>query len=85
MIFRPPLEAYDVLIHLDKRQVSRRYVAVDAGKGDGAPRYVPLEEAGPETKRNMPVVDYDPTQSYLKELRVCKTFNKLNMIYNCRY
>ena len=63
-IFRPPLDDYDVLIELDRNQLPRHYQAVDSS--------VLIKQAKPKTaKQNaMPVVQFDPVQQYLAELKV---------------
>ena len=65
---RPPLDAYDVLIHLLPKQVPLLRRAVDP------PRVV--FSRGAEAGRAgapggaMPVIDYNPVALYLSELRV---------------
>lgn len=65
---RPPLDAYDVLIHLNPKQVPLLSQAVDPpavtfsrGIMDGN-----VAHSGGA----MPVVDYNPVSLYLAELRV---------------
>ncbi|XP_067887760.1 nucleolar protein 6 [Heterodontus francisci] len=67
MVFRPPLEIYDVIIHLNPKHIPRHLEAVDRPKvtysrgtlrNDAAVKFI-----------KMPVVDYDPVQCYLRELR----------------
>uniref|UniRef100_UPI00398EAFAB nucleolar protein 6 n=1 Tax=Pristiophorus japonicus TaxID=55135 RepID=UPI00398EAFAB len=67
MVFRPPLDIYDVIIHLNPKHIPRHLEAVDRPKitysrgtlkSDAAVKYL-----------KMPVVDYDPVQCYLHELR----------------
>ncbi len=75
MAFRPPLEAYDVLIHLDSKQVPLLAKAVDPPANTfqrGTCREQPFASGGA-----LPVVDYDPVRLYLSELRVCVVFNSL--------
>ncbi|KAK2165674.1 hypothetical protein NP493_1357g00033 [Ridgeia piscesae] len=64
-IFRPPLDVFDVIIHLEPRQLCRRYHAVDLCPG--VP--VPSHQGGAKGRRELPVVNYDPVQCYLHELR----------------
>uniref|UniRef100_A0A8C0EK39 Nucleolar protein 6 n=1 Tax=Bubo bubo TaxID=30461 RepID=A0A8C0EK39_BUBBB len=66
MVFRPPLEFYDVLIHLNPTQIPRHLESVDR----------PLKSFSRGVVKNstsvkilFPVVDYDPVQCYLQELR----------------
>uniref|UniRef100_A0A3B4DB22 Nucleolar protein 6 n=1 Tax=Pygocentrus nattereri TaxID=42514 RepID=A0A3B4DB22_PYGNA len=67
VVFRPPLDTYDVLIHLRSKQVPLSANAVDRptttvlrGNLDGEVR----SSGGP-----FPVVDFDPVRLYLSELR----------------
>ncbi|KAM6227048.1 LOW QUALITY PROTEIN: nucleolar protein 6 [Spheniscus humboldti] len=65
MVFRPPLDFYDVLIHLNPNQIPRHLESVDQ----------PLKFSQGMVKNStavkilFPVVDYDPVQCYLQELR----------------
>lgn len=75
MAFRPPLEAYDVLIHLDSKQVPLLAKAVDPPTNTfrrGTRREQPFASGGA-----LPVIDYDPVRLYLSELKVCLVFNSL--------
>lgn len=81
MVFRPPLEAYDVLIHLVPQQVPLLAKAVDPPAityHRGTYSGNPLASGGA-----LPVIDYDPVRLYLSELRVCVIFNSLllNLFY----
>lgn len=72
MVFRPPLEAYDVLIHLVPQQVPLLAKAVDPPPityNQGTYNGDPLASGGV-----LPVIDYDPVRLYLSELRVCVIF-----------
>ncbi|NWT53831.1 NOL6 protein, partial [Erythrocercus mccallii] len=67
MVFRPPLDFYDVLIHLNPNQIPRHLESVDR----------PVKSVSRGVVKNssamnilFPVVDYDPVQLYLRELRV---------------
>ncbi|XP_062369968.1 nucleolar protein 6 [Cinclus cinclus] len=66
MVFRPPLDFYDVLIHLNPNQIPRHLESVDR----------PVKSTSRGVVKNssamnilFPVVDYDPVQLYLQELR----------------
>lgn len=75
MAFRPPLEDYDVLIHLVPQQVPLLAKAVDPPAitfQKGTFRGEPSSSGGA-----LPVIDYDPVRLYLSELRVCVVFNSL--------
>lgn len=75
MAFRPPLEDYDVLIHLVPQQVPLLAKAVDPPAitfQKGTFRGEPSASGGA-----LPVIDYDPVRLYLSELRVCVVFNSL--------
>ncbi|XP_069819373.1 nucleolar protein 6 [Dendropsophus ebraccatus] len=67
MIFRPPMDLYDVLIHLDPKHIPRHREAVD----QPAKSFLRglLKETAPVSDSRFPVVDYDPVQLYLSELR----------------
>lgn len=67
MVFRPPLDFYDILIHLNPNQIPRHLEGVDR----------PVKSVSRGVVKNssavnilFPVVDYDPVQLYLQELRV---------------
>uniref|UniRef100_A0A671KPG3 Nucleolar protein 6 n=1 Tax=Sinocyclocheilus anshuiensis TaxID=1608454 RepID=A0A671KPG3_9TELE len=65
--FRPPLEAYDVLIHLDSKQVPLLAKAVDPPVNTfrrGTHGGQPFASGGA-----LPVIDYDPVRLYMSELR----------------
>ncbi|NXG08518.1 NOL6 protein, partial [Sakesphorus luctuosus] len=69
MVFRPPLDFYDVLIHLNPNQIPRHLESVDR----------PVKSFSRGVVKNssamnilFPVVDYDPVQCYLRELRVSR-------------
>ena len=57
---------YDVLIHLNLKQLPRQHEAVDITKETTIPRYKP----SPDSYR-LPITDFDPVKMYLTELRVC--------------
>ncbi|XP_043934033.1 nucleolar protein 6 isoform X1 [Protopterus annectens] len=67
MVFRPPVEFYDIIIHLNPRQIPRLLEAVDKPAVSFS-RGLLKNNASVKTL-SMPVVDYDPVQCYLKELR----------------
>ncbi|KFM82766.1 Nucleolar protein 6, partial [Stegodyphus mimosarum] len=66
VIFRPPLQSYDVLIYLKRKEIPRLCQAVDVLPSDELPVYKPYQHNDDEI---YPVVDYDPVQKYLEELR----------------
>ncbi|XP_048360666.1 nucleolar protein 6 [Sphaerodactylus townsendi] len=65
--FRPPLDFYDVLIYLNPKQIPRHLQAVDR-PAKSFSRGILSSDAAVKT-RAFPVVDYDPAQLYLQELR----------------
>ncbi|XP_055936772.1 nucleolar protein 6-like [Argiope bruennichi] len=65
-IFRPPLESYDVVIYLKRNEVPRLRCAVDVYTSDKLPVYEPYKQ---DRNELYPVVEYDPVQMYLEELR----------------
>ncbi|POI32523.1 hypothetical protein CIB84_003725 [Bambusicola thoracicus] len=67
IVFRPPLDLYDVLIHLNSNQIPRHLERVDRPVKSFS-RGVVKNSAG--AKILFPVVDYDPVQCYLQDLRV---------------
>ncbi|NWS41074.1 NOL6 protein, partial [Probosciger aterrimus] len=67
MVFRPPLDFYDVLIHLNPNQIPRHLESVDQPLKSFSRGVVKNSTA---EKILFPVVDYDPVQCYLRELRV---------------
>ncbi|XP_061224989.1 nucleolar protein 6 [Neopsephotus bourkii] len=66
MVFRPPLDFYDVLIHLNPNQIPRHLEGVDQPVKSFSRGVVKNSAA---EKILFPVVDYDPVQCYLRELR----------------
>lgn len=67
MVFRPPLDFYDVLIYLNPNQIPRHLESVDQPVKSFSRGVVKNSTA---EKILFPVVDYDPVQCYLRELRV---------------
>ncbi|XP_011804032.1 PREDICTED: nucleolar protein 6 isoform X2 [Colobus angolensis palliatus] len=64
-VFRPPLDIYDVLIHLSPRHIPRHRQAVDSPAASFCRGL--LSQPGPSSL--MPVLGYDPPQLYLMQLR----------------
>ena len=70
--FRPPLEHYDVVIHLKRGLVARRLHTFDAPSDKKIRRFDPSEADDPKKKKktlNLPVIDYEPVDRLLSELR----------------
>uniref|UniRef100_A0A7M4FBZ1 Nucleolar protein 6 n=1 Tax=Crocodylus porosus TaxID=8502 RepID=A0A7M4FBZ1_CROPO len=65
--FRPPLDFYDVLIHLNPKQIPRHLEGVDRPVKSFSRGM--LKSDAPVKTLSFPVVDYDPVQCYLQELR----------------
>uniref|UniRef100_A0A803XW07 Nucleolar protein 6 n=1 Tax=Meleagris gallopavo TaxID=9103 RepID=A0A803XW07_MELGA len=65
-VFRPPLDLYDVLIHLNSNQIPRHLESVDQPVKSFS-RGVVKNSSG--ARILFPVVDYDPVQCYLQDLR----------------
>ncbi|KAL3865413.1 hypothetical protein ACJMK2_042804 [Sinanodonta woodiana] len=63
-IFRPSLDGYNVLIHLCQKQLPRQHQAVDRRRDT----YIPTFQDNVESNK-FPVIQYDPVQLYLGELR----------------
>lgn len=64
-VFRPPLDMYDVLIHLSPRHIPRHRQAVDSPAASFCRGL--LSKPGPSSL--MPVLAFDPPQLYLAQLR----------------
>uniref|UniRef100_G3SVB9 Nucleolar protein 6 n=1 Tax=Loxodonta africana TaxID=9785 RepID=G3SVB9_LOXAF len=64
-VFRPPLDIYDVLIHLSPRHIPRHRQAVDSP----AASFCRGLFSEPRPSLLMPVLGYDPPQFYLAQLR----------------
>eukprot|EP00057_Strongylocentrotus_purpuratus_P024939 XP_011679413.1 PREDICTED: nucleolar protein 6 [Strongylocentrotus purpuratus] len=78
-IFRPPLDPYDVVIHLRAKLLPRRHQAVDAD-----PTTESLLTLKPTLDaKHLPVVDFDPVQCYLVELR--EAFEDLALFFHDTY
>uniref|UniRef100_A0A670Z235 Nucleolar protein 6 n=1 Tax=Pseudonaja textilis TaxID=8673 RepID=A0A670Z235_PSETE len=81
MAFRPPLDLYDVLIHLNPKQVPRHLEAVDRPT---ASFYRGMLKSSSSAKTiSFPVVDYDPVQCYLEELR--EAFSDFALFFYDKY
>ncbi|XP_066272586.1 nucleolar protein 6-like [Branchiostoma lanceolatum] len=79
-VFRPPLDIYDVIIHLDSRNVPRRSEGVDYWKLRDS-KDVPIDEGvGQGGKEILPVVEFDPVQLYLEELE--DTYGDLALFFH---
>ncbi|XP_069482963.1 nucleolar protein 6 [Ambystoma mexicanum] len=81
LIFRPPLDCYDVLIHLNPKQIPRHREAVD--KPVKSFFRGMLNSDAPVKTFFLPVVDYDPVQLYLSELRAA--FKELALFFYDKY
>lgn len=68
VVMRPPLDVYDVLIHLSHKQVPLLSQAVDPPAVNFS-RGVMAGAAVAESGGALPVVDYNPVALYLSELR----------------
>lgn len=68
MIFRPPLDFYDILIHLNAKHIPRHLEGVDRPAKSFSRGM--LKSDAPVKTLVFPVVGYDPVQCYLQELRV---------------
>ncbi|XP_054842072.1 nucleolar protein 6 [Eublepharis macularius] len=75
--FRPPLDFYDVLVHLNPKQIPRHLQAVDRPVKSFS-RGMLQSNAAVKTFV-FPVVDYDPVQLYLQELR--EAFDDLALFF----
>lgn len=75
-MFRPPLSAYDCLLHLKSSMIPRRLQAVDV---PSKTKIIDLHPYKIHSRQKIPVVDFDPVQCFLKDLRV----GILNNLLNC--
>lgn len=66
-IFRPSYGIFDVVINLKVQYCVKAFQRVDIAKGTFLPKYRAYKSAEAET--NFPVVDFDPVNIYLQELR----------------
>ncbi|XP_077278515.1 nucleolar protein 6 Mat89Ba [Temnothorax americanus] len=65
-MFRPPLLEYDCLLHLKSSMIPRRLQAVDV---PSKTKIVDLHPYKTHSLQKIPVVDFDPVQCFLKDLR----------------
>lgn len=66
-IFRPPLSEYDCLLHLKSNMIPRKLQAIDA---PSKAKIVDLHPYKTHSLQKIPVVNFDPVQCFLKDLRV---------------
>lgn len=71
-LFRPPLTEYDCLIHLKPLMVPRRMQNSDASDKYPVLDWHPYKK---HSRQKIPIVDFDPVQCFLKELRVSLNTN----------
>lgn len=81
VVFRPPLEAYDVLIDLRPKQVPMLSRAVDPPNTTCHPGT--LDGDAVSSGGAFPVVDFDPVKLYLSELR--DAYGDLALFFNDPY
>ena len=74
-VFRPTLGMFDILIHLDPKQLPRKHEHLDYP--DNGPK---LSYGKSENFGKMPVTDFDPAALYVKDLRV-SFFSSLWLFY----
>ncbi|XP_066597044.1 nucleolar protein 6 isoform X2 [Prorops nasuta] len=65
-MFRPPLTDFDCLIRLESAINPRKEQAIDLEKDQKLIHWHPYKE---HSKQMIPVIDFDPVQKYLEELR----------------
>lgn len=66
-LFRPPLTEYDCLIHLKPSMVPRKLQAIDVSDSYPVVEWHPYKK---HSAQKIPVLDFDPVQCFLKDLRV---------------
>ncbi|XP_070599757.1 nucleolar protein 6 isoform X2 [Erythrolamprus reginae] len=81
MAFRPPLDLYDVLIHLNPKQIPRHLEAVD--RPTACFHRGMLKSTSTTKTISFPVVGYDPVQCYLQELR--EAFSDFALFFYDKY
>lgn len=81
MVFRPSLEAFDVLIHLIPKQVPLLAKAVDPPLATFQQGFF---KGSASTERALPIIDYDPVRLYLSELRVRFFLISITISHKCR-
>lgn len=66
-IFRPPMDDFNMVIHLKGKQLARHLMMIDRPKFI----YNPLlgDDLDEDHKRCLPVYDYDPVEKFLQEVR----------------
>nr|CAD7404931.1 unnamed protein product [Timema cristinae] len=80
VIFRPPLDVYDVLIYLRPLLNPRRLEAVDVNKDQPLVNLPPYQYQQGE---KLPVVGFNPVQYYLQELR--ETYGEFALFFHDPY
>ncbi|XP_060711362.1 nucleolar protein 6 [Hemiscyllium ocellatum] len=80
-VFRPPLDIYDVFIYLNPKHIPRHLEAVDRPKVTYS-RGTLRNDAKVHFLK-MPMVDYDPVQCYLRELR--SAFGEFALFFHDTY
>ncbi|KAM4808387.1 nucleolar protein 6 [Rhinophrynus dorsalis] len=78
MIFRPPLDLYDLLIYLNPKHIPRHREAVDQPSKSFFRGLMKNETAGKDLW--FPVVDYDPVKLFLNELR--EAYGEFALFFN---
>ena len=66
--FRPPLDVYDAVIHLNRGFIARRLYTLDARATDKKLHPFTKDK---RTRKCLPVYDFEPVDCLLKELRTC--------------
>lgn len=67
-LFRSPMSEYDCLIHLKPLLNPRRLQAINLNEDHPFIEWHPYK---PHSLQKIPIIDFDPVQYFLKELRVC--------------
>lgn len=81
-IFRPPMEHFDLVLHLNPALLPRNYQAVDLGVGGKLPSLQESSESNNDKKErlNMPVCNFDPALCYLNNLK--DSFNDIAAFFH---
>ncbi|PVD20236.1 hypothetical protein C0Q70_20732 [Pomacea canaliculata] len=84
VIFRPPLEGYDVVVHLSQELLPRHYQAIDSEKNISALkqkyRYLSKRQQDADT---MPMLDFDPASLLIEELK--SAYGEMGLIFHDQF
>ena len=70
VIFRPPMDVYDVVIHLTPQCLTRRHQGVGVKDVSVAHYRQPPSDRNAATENKLPVTTFNPAEIFLENLRV---------------